>query len=1595
MKKGNEILKKVMSATLLMTLTMFQFLYVATTTVQAVYEELENQNANIENTNVSFNVSYEDGTHSKQLKTTEEGVIVCSIKIEKSGVLNDGKIHIENPNFEIDVDKLDKTYVKGVEGNEIMLNQMVTGEKNINIPVKFVKKEVISSDYFDKQNTFTFTAKYKSENRTEKEIQKNIIIDTQWTNDVDTNIENEFVKFQKLDESNTLLEQKIDVETVNQVLPKQEENIELQVPVLDGIKPSKIEVLQNGKEITSQYDVDSAKLNIQYKNEINDNQIIWKTDKDVYKIIYLYQGKVEVKQITQKTTGTISTKYYGKEDGVQKNIEEDKTIKPTTEIISAETTNTEELPKQYFNVKSNKKAYIEEVATIEIPEVSQIKDFSIEVGKTYFVNSGKIQKNTFLESTYLNKEEIFNICGQDAKIQVLDQNGNLIGTIDNTTEVEGENLVIKYPENVTKAVLKFENIPEKIGEINIKNRKYFVGDVGLTTKQLEECSHIENEINIVNNGKSISAISNTAFSQSEEKVEVAINNANLGTTDINKGVELSATLKTKELSNVLYKNPVIQFVFPNQVKSVKANSIKLLYGEELQIVKAEGFNRADGKYVIKLTLNGEQLDYKNDVDQEALIVVNADIDLYKDIPSFVEPINVIVENAGQEAKIFNVQINGNAKAGVFTYSNVEGYKENENTETLGTEVKDISVSTKDNAKTIKRELTVVNNNNFDVQDAKIEGTLSNTNENKEVKLSYVSEIQELNNQAAIEYSYESAGDNWTTNVEDYSKVQRFRINIGTMAAGQTSKIAYQVNVPEQLDGGLQGYMQDTVNYNINEQSLSETNKTTVSTQELQQNNEEQNNAETKDDTNANDNQSNVEEKKDLDVEYVAKKIDNQLKDGDEVYEGETISYHVKITNNTKSTIKNVTAVATQENAIFYNNIKLMGEDAITLEQKEKIYYKEDENCKEIKKENLEIEAGKSVEFDYEFSAKKLTDTNITSGNIKVTAEGMEEKNYATLKNPIKDSKIKVSVIHNRAEGVNYGGEEYYPTFIIVKNLTNEEVKDIKLQEFISKGLTLQNSVSGEDEIEGNQDESGKSEFNISKIEANGEYTISQEFLTKKLNLDELESDENIYIKAEISGQAVTSNLLKMQIKQDKVEFDFQYNGSVEGKSVKSGDKVEFTGTLKNNGFISKKISIIGNVSETCNVDESYMIIDGQKKEFIVKDRQFAEQLTIDSKEEIKFVIRTTVDDSESDDDVESTVRIMTSKQSDVEKTVAYSLGDAQNNDGDNNDNISQISGTAWIDENEDGVRNEKESVLPEIKVQLINATNGKQVMENTTDKDGKYLFKNLPNGKYMVVFVYDKNKYKPTIYQKDGTDEKINSDVVAKEVNGQNVAVTDTLEIEDKIFENIDAGFVKNKVFDLKLDKTVTKITLINGNQNTEKKFEDSKLAKAEIHAKKLNNTTVLMEYKIKVTNEGELGGTVSEIVDYIPEDVTFDTTLNKLWYKGNDGNLYTKAFSDTTIAPGESKEVTLVLTKKMTENNLGTTYNTAEIASAYNSEGIDDIDSTPKNRQSNEDDFSEADIILSIKTGRVAVIVTIIIAIILCTIYIVFYIRKEKKGEK
>ena len=206
---------------------------------------------------------------------------------------------------------------------------------------------------------------------------------------------------------------------------------------------------------------------------------------------------------------------------------------------------------------------------------------------------------------------------------------------------------------------------------------------------------------------------------------------------------------------------------------------------------------------------------------------------------------------------------------------------------------------------------------------------------------------------------------------------------------------------------------------------------------------------------------------------------------------------------------------------------------------------------------------------------------------------------------------------------------------------------------------------------------------------------------------------------------------------------------------------------------------------------------------------------------------------------------------------------------------------------------------------------------------------------------------------------------------------------------------IELKDFDLKLDKTISKVIIQNSSGTNTKEYNDEKMAKAEIDAKQLKGTTVIIEYKIKVSNIGEVSGYARKIADYIPKDLQFSSEMNKDWYQTGD-TLYNSSIGNDKIEPGESKTLTLTLTKKMNEENLGLVNNRAEIAEAYNDLGLSDINSTPGNQDKNENDYSSADMILSIKTGKaVYMSIGLIVTIILASGVIAAIIVKRKNDKE
>lgn len=458
--------------------------------------------------------------------------------------------------------------------------------------------------------------------------------------------------------------------------------------------------------------------------------------------------------------------------------------------------------------------------------------------------------------------------------------------------------------------------------------------------------------------------------------------------------------------------------------------------------------------------------------------------------------------------------------------------------------------------------------------------------------------------------------------------------------------------------------------------------------------------------------------------------------------------------------------------------------------------------------------------------------------------------------------------------------------------------------------------------------------------------------------------------------------------------DFVYTFTAQNLSDIYLNDVEFTDTLPKevqfkyieviyeDGTVDNEVDINGDGS----INAKFYLLAGQK---------------------ITINVHVAANSIDNDTDISNKAKFVHEDIGEVEtNTISHSIKHFEKTDvnvdpDDNNKETRKVIGTVWIDTNKDGVKDANEQRVSGVKVLLLdNSTSNIAISSNneqcitTTGTDGSYMFNNVPQGKYSVIFFYDSAKYSPTTYQKSGVNDEQNSDAIDKTVNyegkDQIAAVTEEIVLSDTNKFNIDLGIVEDAKFDLKLDKIVQAITVNNGKNTTEHVY-NSKLAKIDFESKYAKTSSMVVEYKFTITNEGGIAGYVKKLADYLPEELKFNSELNKDWYEGKDGVIYNASLANTIINPGESKEVTLILTKNMNgDDDFGLINNSAEIYETSNDYGALDVDSTPGNKATNEDDYSTANVLTSVKTGDIVIYTTLIVTIIAIVGVGIYMIKKK-----
>ena len=431
-----------------------------------------------------------------------------------------------------------------------------------------------------------------------------------------------------------------------------------------------------------------------------------------------------------------------------------------------------------------------------------------------------------------------------------------------------------------------------------------------------------------------------------------------------------------------------------------------------------------------------------------------------------------------------------------------------------------------------------------------------------------------------------------------------------------------------------------------------------------------------------------------------------------------------------------------------------------------------------------------------------------------------------------------------------------------------------------------------------------------------------------------------------------------------------------GETLEARDNVEYIVTLKNKGKSHAEVDI-----KTTPVEGMYI----QKIEFknlsTGKTRSIScgnlsgdmKNIEINPEETVEVRIKCFVKELEKDTietmKVEVTgEKIKETKTQELVNKIDRKIKQDINN-GEQIVTANTITGTAWIDQNENGKKDEEETVLKGIQAVLINTQTSKEVEKTVTNNQGEYSFNNIDNGKYIVEFRYNTNDFNVTEYKNKNISKELSSAVINTTQKNKTTAKTEVITLQEGKTENINAGFVMNKKFDMSINKGITQVKVNNEQGTKEYEFNNNSMAKVEIDGKYLKGSLIFVEYEIAVTNIGEVKGYAKLVSDKIPTGMKFTSELNTDWYEGEDGKIYSVALANKELQPGETATIKLILIKEMTDDKIVSPVNIANIEETFNEYLIADKDSN--------NNSSEATIIISLTTGQTQTYIWLILTVI------------------
>ncbi len=1228
----------------------------------------------------------------------------------------------------------------------------------------------------------------------------------------------------------------------------------------------------------------------------------------------------------------------------------------------------------------------------------------------------------------VSQSQFEKILGQEGKIEIY-AGQTLLASIDKQmqTDEQGNYVVDLSQYNLATITLQISK-PIIEGKLEITLDKAIKAEIPYSDAQINSFAQyqISNTVQSYSGDTKFmeQTISKTMnLTEPQTTAELVLSNTNLSTVVTNQNVELKAILKTDSTDTKLFKNPSFTIKLPSYIEKIEVKDVKLLFNDELQITGANLVNNSDGTKSIVITTQGTQTKYSiGAVSGGANIIVTADITVNKLTPNTQSSIvmeytneNVITKarsNAIAETKQTETPVTFVAPTGVVTTNSISNYAEGkeELTAISGDEQTGV-IETVAPARNVNYQMSVINNYSNEIDNVVVLGRLpfkgninaggaTNYGSTFDMSLQGAIEVKGLDSSNFTIYYSENgnaskdmnlASNGWTTSPSNYASIKSYLIvlNNYSMQTGESFEISYTAQIPANLNHNESAYSNYIVYFNNHLEA------------------------------------GTVEDKQEATKIGVTtgvgavleSQMTSNIPENETVLEGNIIKYSLTVKNTGSHTAQNVVATVNFPNVLSY---------VIQDENSSLGYQYAGKNTETLNLGN--IAGGQSVTKEIWAKVEQISVSDFCTDESHYMTDALGNRYHSTdythtdneyIANISMTASISADNLAKpitSTEAKNTVAKAYFSTTVTGKTTDVAYVKPGAHYQYELEVKSTDKDKKRENVV---VELVLPAEFNYESFQVE-EYNREERTYVDKTSECQAEFDTNTRILTihmgsvdGYYGRRLRVNATVNPLAEGTYEQEVQIKGNIVADNTNKESLETLTETISQIGMkVTQSSNIPENTKIATNEDFKYIFTvenlsslpisgitltdklpeavqyvngtisysDGTSKKFSTKNEEGNPEInfSLEAKKAATIEINVLANIVEADTTVQNKASLTQEELGTIEtNTLTHIIAQyTGQTDEEIQNEPKRISGLVWIDANKNGMKEEDETLVSNVQVMLLNNATGSLVTDNngsaiikTTDEKGTYTFDNIAKGTYTVIFLYDSANYSATSYRVEDATEETNSDAVDSKITLDGVtrvaAITEAVNVSNQNIYNIDLGLVESPKFDLKLDKVISKVTVQDTTGTQEYNYNNSKLAKRDLVGKRIENTTLLIEYKITVTNEGAVEGYVKKIADYLPEGLSFNAELNRDWYQAESGTILNSSLANTKIAPGESKEVTLLLTMKTSENNLGLISNQAEIYEAYNDLGLADIDSTTGNKASNEDDMSNADLVVTVKTGE------------------------------